>query len=230
MRTFSITLLAFLSAASCLPSLDRAPDSSIFSLFSFSQAVEATSVSPAITSIKPPPGALLSSQTITIRFNRSMNQATCTFLGTVGAPTVSWSSSSLTDDTVTLTGPWSTGTGRTLLVMNCETTDGNVITTTGRLWDVFDPSTVRYVRAGASALNDGLTGATPMPDLQNAIDQLDALPCATSRACHKRNLLAGRHLHIASKRIALWKLLHRFLDEEPGEFRLGSDTLGLRCG
>ncbi len=182
MRTFHVAMLAFFSAASCLPSLDSAPDSSIFSLFSFSQAAEVTPAAPAITSITPAPGALLSSQTITIRFNRSMNQATCTFLGTVGAPTVSWSSSSLTDDTVTLTGPWSAGTGRTLLVMNCETTDGTVVTTTSRLWDVFAPSTVRYVRAGASGLNDGLTAATPMPDLQNAIDQLDALPCATSCA------------------------------------------------
>jgi hypothetical protein len=182
MRTFHVAMLAFFSAASCLPSLDSAPDSSIFSLFSFSQAAEVTPATPAITSITPAPGALLSSQTITIRFNRSMNQATCTFLGTVGAATAAWSSSSLTDDTVTLTGPWSAGTGRTLLVMNCETTDGTVITTASRLWDVFAPSTVRYVRAGASGLNDGLTAATPMPDLQNAIDQLDALPCATSCA------------------------------------------------
>ena len=182
MRTLYVALLAFFSAASCLPSLDSAPDSSIFSLFSFSQAVEITPAAPAITSITPSPGALLNSQTITIRFNRSMNQATCSFMGSVGAPAVSWSSSSVADDTVTLTGPWSTGTGRTLLIMNCETTDGTVIATTSRLWDVFAPSTVRYVRAGASGLNDGLTAATPMPDLQNAIDQLDALPCATTCA------------------------------------------------
>lgn len=135
---------------------------------------------PAILSFTPPGGVLLTSDAIRIQFNRTMDTGSCTTTGSIGAATATWSTTVYPDDTVTFTGAWTPGIEKYFEVSGCESPDALTVGSQYRIWSVYAPGRVRYVRAGASALNDGLTAATPIPDLQTAIDALN--PCGSQCA------------------------------------------------
>ncbi|MBX7058603.1 MAG: right-handed parallel beta-helix repeat-containing protein [Leptospirales bacterium] len=140
--------------------------------------------SAAVSSVQPPlPGILATSQDIVVRFNRSMTAGSC-ILG--GATTLTpapagyvWSSSKYANDTLTLqNGPWSIFTsapGRTLELVGCLDADSlppvaNPIVS-GVF--VFNPTHVHYVTpSGSDATGDGLSPATAMATIDNAIADL----------------------------------------------------------
>jgi hypothetical protein len=101
-----------------------------------------------------------------------MDTGSCSTTGSIGTVTATWSTTDYANDTLTFTGAWVTGMERYFGVNGCATPDAQTVGSQYRIWSVFNPGMLRYVRQGASALNDGLTASTPIPDLQTAIDDL----------------------------------------------------------
>jgi len=192
--------LFFLTA--CLPSLTPAPDSSIFGLFSASGTDNVSNnmpTTPAILSFTPPSGVLQTTDSIRIRFNRTMDTGSCSTTGSIGTATATWSTTQYANDTVTFTGAWVTGMERYFEVSGCATPDSQTVGSQYRIWSVFNPGTLRYVRQGASALNDGLTASTPIPDLQTAIDDLAGCAGACAVLIHEGTYTSSSAIQMKEK-------------------------------
>lgn len=114
-----------------------------------------------------------SAQAIVITFNKSMNTSTLNIGGTAGNNVASWSTTSLTDDTLTVApqNTWNVGTGKTIIV-DADSSDGKSLSTLTLSYDVLTTASLTYYYVdGDSGLitNDGLSPGSPMLTIAAAI-------------------------------------------------------------
>ena len=131
--------------------------------------------------VTPATGATITAhEPITFTFPRSMDPASVTLTGTLGSVTPSWSTTTLTNDTLVLNGgstpavAWTAGTGKTLTVT--VATGGNIVTFDFS-WDVFQGV---CVSAPDNAQKPGAPGAAgtvlhPLDKIQSGIDLAKSL-------------------------------------------------------
>lgn len=148
--------------------------------FSTSDSITITATVPPIPAItwvnKTDGSAITSSQSIQIRFNKSMNTSTLSLGGTMSSETDSgaWTSTTYSNDTVTLNpiGNWSKGSGKTLTVDAQDFTGNNLISPYSLTYHILD--SVIYVKTTGNDTYPG-TQTQPKKTIQNAIDSADEL-------------------------------------------------------
>lgn len=137
-----------------------------------------------LASMFPPDESAISTKTkIFVFFTQSMNPASCSITGPLGAVTTSWMSRSTTDDTLVIepsSGDWNVGY-HSLDVTGCQSTGGLTAPSIYRDFNVY--ANVRYVSVGGAGT--GLSPTVPMGNIQNAINDLDTggFGCATTEDC-----------------------------------------------
>ncbi len=128
--------------------------------------------------------------TITVQFDASMDTTTLTVSGTMGTATYLWSTTTLTDDTLTIipsTCPL--GQGATLII-TCDSLEGANITL-NRTYNIAE--SVCYVNVGNTTGPWDGTRDNPMDTIQDAIDFSVCRRYSGSGACCGRDIYDGRH-------------------------------------